>query len=280
MDYIEASGMGVTTSVELADANEPGLRVDWNGKLHREDVEKTRSRLAQRGIFNPMLIVIARNNLHRLREYVDRAVETGQSSIFFSPVQRVGFAKGAWDKVGITIDEFFESYRDAMDYIFGLWDQGILLEERYFSLAIEKLFSEHDTRYMDYRNPNGMVFGDLAYDHHGDIFACDEGRGHHDFRVGNVFRDTYRSVINSERARELVSYSLREHPECTQCGYKPFCGVSPIVSKGEANLMDPQPLTHSLCQRTLHLFDFVNKLIAERPHRIDQALAIIGFARG
>ena len=215
-----------------------------------------------------------------MREYVDAAVESHQSSIFFSPVQKVGFAKGAWEEVGITIDEFFEGYRDAMDHIFDLWDRGILLEERYFSLAIEKMFSEHDTRYMDYRNPNGMVFGDMAYDHRGDIYACDEGRGHADFRVGNVFTDSYQSVINSPRARELVSYSLREHSECGGCGYKPFCGVSPIVSKGESGQLDPQPHTHSLCQRTLQLFDYVNELIEQRRQRIDQALAIIGFARG
>jgi radical SAM protein with 4Fe4S-binding SPASM domain len=280
LDYLQAAGIGVTTSVELSGSDEPGVRVDWNNQLHREDVEDTRRRLAIRGIYNPMLIVIARNNLHRMRAYIDKAVETGQSSLFFSPVQRVGFAKGAWRDIGISIDEFFEHYRDAMDYIFELWDQGILVEERYFSLAIEKLFSERDTRYMDYRNPNGMVLGDLAYDHRGDIYACDEGRGHPDFRIGNVFRDTYRSVINSDRARQLVSYSLREHPECQLCGYKPFCGVSPIVSKGESDRLDPQPLTHSLCQRTLHLFDYINELMVDRPTKIDQALAIIGFARG
>lgn len=280
IDFLDTSGMNVTTSVELSGPQEEGFRIDHDGVARRAEVEQTRKRLRERGIFVPILVVIGRNNLHRMREYVDLAVESGQSSIFFSPVQKLGFAKGTWDEVGIEMDEFFEAYRDALEYVFEHWDRGILLEERYFSLALEKLFSDHDTRYMDYRNPNGMVFGDLAYDHRGDIYACDEGRGHADFRIGNVFKDSYAAVVASEKARQLVSYSLREHPECSACGYRAFCGVSPIVSKGEFGTLDTPPIVASTCQRTLHLFDFVTRLIRERPARIDQALAIISFARG
>jgi uncharacterized protein len=280
LDWVAATGMKVTTSVELPGPVEEHLRLDWKGRDHTDAVWATRQRLAQRGVFVPQLIVIGRNNIHRMREHIDAAAKDGQDSIFFSPVQKLGFSKKHWPEVGIEMDEFYAFYADAMEHLFSYWDQGILIEERYFSLALEKLFSEHDTKYTDWRNPNGNVFSVLAYDQNGDVFACDEGRGHADFRIGNVRRDSFGDVVGSARALELVSYSLREHPECQSCGYKAFCGVSPIVSKGECGRLDTPPLVSSTCQRTLHLMDYVVRLMVERPHRIDQALMIIGLTRG
>lgn len=274
LDYLAEAQINVTTSIELSGEHE-AFRVDHHGQDRRVSTEQNRRRLRERGILSPTLIVVSRNNVNRLREYVDYVVENGQESIFFSPVQKLGFGKGAWDTVGVPMDEFFDAWRDAMEYIFQLWDQGVLLEERYFSLALEKLFNSRDVKYVDFRNPSGMVLGDLAYDHRGDVFACDEGRGHADFRIGNVFADSYAKVVTSPRARELIGYSLREHPECQVCAYKPYCGVSPIVAKGETGSLDPQPHTSSCCQRTTHLFDYTVGLLKSRPERVQQALAII-----
>ncbi|AXT45801.1 MULTISPECIES: radical SAM/SPASM domain-containing protein [Chromobacterium] len=275
LDYLAASRINITTSIEFDAAEHPSLRVDWDGRGHWDDIRRNRARMRERGLDVPSLIVVGRNNLHKLRDYVDFAVAEGQSSIFFSPVQKMGFAKGKWDNVGMEMDEFFDAWRDALDYIFSLWDQGILLEERYFSLALEKLFNNRDVKYVDFRNPSGMVLGNLAYDHLGNVYGCDEGRGHADFRIGNVHTDSYAAAVTSDKARQLVSYSLREHDACQVCAYRPYCGVSPIVSKGETHSLDPQPLTSSCCQRTRHLFDFVVKLMRERPQRVDQALTII-----
>ncbi|MEA3062542.1 MAG: uncharacterized protein QOJ94_2323 [Sphingomonadales bacterium] len=279
IDWLETTGVGVTTSVELPDYGKAGhLRLDKDGRSRAEEVWRNRRRIEARGLCVPQLIVIGRNNLHKMIDHIDAAVAAEQSSIFFSPVQKLGFAKGKWGEVGIEMDEFYAAYAEAMDHLFSWWDKGVLIEERYFSLALEKLFSERDTKYSDWRNPNGMVFSVMAYDQHGNVYACDEGRGHADFRIGNARTDRFADVIASPKALELVSHSLREHPECQSCGYKAFCGVSPIVSKGECGRLDTPPLTSSTCQRTLHLMDFVVGLMAERPERIDQALAIIAFS--
>lgn len=281
VDWLLDSGVQATTSVELP-SDEPGahLRLDREGRSHASEVWANRARLEAAGRFVPQLIVIARNNLHLMREHIDAAVESGQDSIFFSPVQKLGFAKGKWAEVGIEMDDFYERYAEAMDHLFSWWDKGVLIEERYFSLALEKLFGERDTKYTDWRTPNGMVFTVLAYDQHGNVYACDEGRGHSDFRIGNVREHSLNEVISSPRAIELVSHSLREHPECMACGYRAFCGVSPIVSKGEFGRLDSPPFASSTCQRTLDLMDYVVKLMIEQPHRIDQALAIIALAAG
>lgn len=278
-EYLAHSSINVTTSIELAEKPGRGFRVDHSGRQRFEDVERTRRRFREKGVLAPALIVVGRNNIHRLREYVDYVVEQEQDSIFFSPVQKIGYGKGSWGTVGVSMDEFFDAWRDAMEYIFQLWDQGVMLEERYFSLALEKLFSDRDVKYVDFRNPSGMVHGDLAYDHRGDIYACDEGRGHPEFRIGNVFKDSYADILRSERARQLIAYTLREHPECQVCAYKPYCGVSPIVAKGETGSFDTRPYTSSYCQRTTKLFDFTVSLLASRSVRIEQALMIIRMQR-
>jgi radical SAM protein with 4Fe4S-binding SPASM domain len=212
-----------------------------------------------------------RKNLHRGRAYIDHAVANGQNAVFLSPVQKLGFAKKNWDEIGITFDEFLDAWRDSLDHIFDLWDRGVVIEERLFAIALQKLFRDHDVRYMDFRNPNGTVLGNIAYDQHGNAFACDEGRAQPFFRIGNVFEQDYAAMVTSARAREIVSWSLRELPPCQICAYKPYCGVHPIVSHAETGNPVPQPLTDFHCQLTQGIFDFLFELAAERPERIAQA---------
>lgn len=279
--FLRDAQISVSTSVEFSEQGvETALRVDEQGADRRGSVESNRRKLDQVGVGTHMLVVVASNNVGHLRRLIDHLVERGQTDIFLSPIQYAGFAKGNWNCVGVDAETFFAHWRDAMEYIFTLWDQGVLVMERQFSLAIQKLFGKTDVRYMDFRNPSGLVLGNLAYDHKGDIYASDEARGHASFRLGNVSTTTYQEAVTSNRAQQLVSYSLREHETCRLCAYKPWCGVNPLLSKLETGNPDPQPLEDFMCKRTLNVFDFVCSLLEERPHRIDQALMILSSLYG
>lgn len=271
LDFLIEARIRVATTVELACEEEEAVRIDADGRHHRQRVEDTRQRLRERGLVAPALMVMGRHNLHRAKAYIDDAVAHGQQSVFLSPVQKLGFAKRNWAKIGIEAEEFLAAWREGLDHIFALWDRGIIIEERLFSIALQKLFRDHDVRYMDFRNPNGTVLGNIAYDQHGNAFACDEGRAQPFFKIGNVFEQDYDEMVTSERSRQIVSWSLREEGACQQCAYKPYCGVHPIVSHAETGDPVPQPLTDFHCKLTQGIFDHLFTLLAERPERISQA---------
>jgi hypothetical protein len=48
--------------------------------------------------------------------------------------------------------------------------QGSFVLERLFGLALEKITSDSDVTFTDFRNPGGAVFGQLAYDIDGVIY--------------------------------------------------------------------------------------------------------------
>jgi radical SAM protein with 4Fe4S-binding SPASM domain len=270
-DFLISARIRVATTIELAGPGEAPARVDAEGAEHRSAVEANRAALREKGLIAPALMVMTRKNLHRGRAYIDHAVANGQKAIFLSPVQKLGFAKKNWDEIGIDADQFLAAWQDSLEHMFALWDRGVLIEERLFAIALQKLFRDHDVRYMDFRNPNGTVLGNIAYDQHGNAFACDEGRAQPFFKIGNVFDQDFADIVTGARAREIVSWSLRELPPCQICAYKPYCGVHPIVSHAETGNPVPQPLTDFHCKLTQGIFDYLFDLAAERPERIAQA---------
>lgn len=275
VDFLVGAGIRVTTTIELGGPDEPALRVTRAGDDRRDVVQATRQRFRDAGLLVPGLMVVTSSNVHRMHAYIDEAVASEQTSVFLSPVQKLGFAKGNWARLGLEPEEYLEAWRDAQEYMFFLWDEGVLILERQLSLALQKLFGDRDVRYVDFRNPNGMVLGNLAYDQHGHIYACDEARGHRSFSIGRVGDTDYASAVASARATELVSLSLRDDPECASCGLKPLCHVSPIVSKVATGDPYPKPLTDAYCRMTMGIFDYVVSLIAQRPERVRQAMYIL-----
>ena len=271
VQFLISARIRVATTVELADENEVAERVDRNDAHHRDEVEANRHWLREQGMFVPSLMVMNRSNLHRARDYIDHAIANGQKSVFLSPVQKLGFAKKHWARLGIEAGEFLDAWRDGLEYIFTLWDAGIMIEERLFAIALQKVSREFDVRYMDFRNPNGTVLGNIAYDQHGNAFACDEGRAQPFFRIGNVFEQSYAEMVTSPRAREIVSWSLREEGACRTCAYKPYCGVHPIVSHAQTGNPVPRPMEDFHCRLTQGIFDFLFECAATRPQRIAQA---------
>ncbi|MBI4802992.1 MAG: SPASM domain-containing protein [Elusimicrobia bacterium] len=93
-----------------------------------------------------------------------------------------------------------------------------------------------DPGYLDARCPCGAAIGQLAYNYNGDLYTCDEGRmvgwaGDDLFKLGNVFRDSYKKVMSSDITRVCaVSSNLEAQPACARCAYKPYCGVCPVYN--------------------------------------------------
>ncbi|MDY0299944.1 MAG: hypothetical protein RBQ66_09010, partial [Candidatus Cloacimonadaceae bacterium] len=72
---------------------------------------------------------------------------------------------------------YIKYYKKILDYTFEKIKSGHFIIERRFSIALEKIFSDVDTQFTDFRNPCGAFLGQIAYDKDGNIFCCDEARG-------------------------------------------------------------------------------------------------------
>ena len=90
--------------------------------------------------------------------------------------------------------------------------------------------------YMELRSPCGASVGQMAYFYDGNVFTCDEGRmlyemGMDDFKIGNVYENTYDDMMQSTGCKAVCVASLLEGQiKCCDCVYQPYCGTCPVIN--------------------------------------------------
>jgi len=80
--------------------------------------------------------------------------------------------------------------------------------------------------HMCFRTPCGAGTSHIAFDVHGNYFACDEMVGRNEFRIGNIYED---DNLASALSRSTVSETLKNRtvqsiPKCRRCPIKFICG--------------------------------------------------------
>ena len=188
-------------------------------------------------IFKPSaLLTVSRYSLARHKEIIDEYVAAGLEDIFIRPLAPIGYARNLWDSIGYGADEFAEFYLKSLNYILKLNRSGVVIREKMATMMLDKILNATDPGYLDARCPCGAAIGQIAYNYNGDLFTCDEGRmvgweGDDVFKVGNVFKDNYKTVMASGPARAcVVASNLEAQPDCARCVYKPYCGVCPVYN--------------------------------------------------
>lgn len=199
------------------------------------------------------LATITREHLSKAKELVDEYVKNGCRAVFLRPLNPFGFAKKTGVKVGYSAAEFLAFYNEALDYVLQLNRQGVEILERLSAIFLTKILTPDDPNYLDIRSPCGAGIGQIAYNHDGSIFTCDEGRmvyqmGDEVFRIGSVDNLTLKDVVTSETVKSLAMAScLDSIPGCASCAYKPFCGTCPVFNYTEQGHIFPQNSTNPRC---------------------------------
>lgn len=86
-----------------------------------------------------------------------------------------------------------------------------------------------------------VPFGQLTYYYDGNIYTCDEGRmlsemGNDSFNLGNVFKDTYETLMSSDTTKAMcISSCLECNLACNNCVYSPYCGTCPVINLAQDN---------------------------------------------
>ncbi|MCG2726374.1 MAG: His-Xaa-Ser system radical SAM maturase HxsB [Elusimicrobia bacterium] len=220
-------------------------------------------------IFKPSaLLTVSKNSLASGEKIVDEYVKQGLEDIFIRPLAPIGYAKKYWDIIGYSADDFISFYRKALNHIVRLNAKKVI-REKTAMMILDKVLNAHDPGYLDMRCPCGASIGQLAYNHNGDLYTCDEGRmigwsGDEIFKTGNVFKDTYLSVMGSPVTKSCVlSSNLEQQPLCFRCAYKPFCGVCPVYNyETQQNLWGNMP-SNERCKLFMGIFDAIFELLAK-----------------
>ena len=242
--FLVEHGVQICTSLDgpqdLHDANRPLA----GGSSHAETVrwmERINAAYLARGLDPELyhveaLLTVTRASLSRASDIVDEYVRRGLRAIFVRPLNPFGFATRTWAKVGYGTDEFLAFHRAVLDDLVARNRAGTQILERLATIFLSKILSGADPNYLDIRSPCGAGIGQLAYDHDGSVFSCDEGRmvnqmGDPMFRLGHLATHGYGDLVESEVVRSLcVASCLEALPGCSDCAYLPYCGSCPVFN--------------------------------------------------
>ena len=165
-----------------------GLSVGWIKELTR--LYKQRRKPGEPACRPSALATITARTLPHAQDVVDEYARLGLRSIFLRPLSPFGRARRVWREIGYEPAQFLSFYSQALDRILEHNRRGKRLSEKTAEILLSKILGQDNGRYMDMRSPCGAAIGQLAYNHDGDVYTCDEGRmlacaGDKIFRLGN-----------------------------------------------------------------------------------------------
>lgn len=236
LEFLSKHNVHVSTSLDgpafVHDANRPFS----SGKGSHDKVLDGIRRVREAGLGVGAIQTTTRANLAYAKELVDEYISAGFNSVFVRPMSPLGAAGKAWEEIGYTPEEFGTFYSEVLDYVVKANKGGRRMAEGHASLFLAKALNGLTQNYMELRSPCGASVGQVAYCPGGDVYTCDEGRmlakmGDESFRLGNVFSDSYKDLMESSVCRAACVASVTESvPECCDCAYQPFCGICPVVN--------------------------------------------------
>lgn len=208
-------------------------------------------------------------SLDHVQEIIDEYVRQRFHTIFLRPISLYGFAVKSQKRTGYEMERFLEFYKSGLDYILRLNKGGYRLAEIYTQILLTKILTPFGTGYVDLESPAGQAWNVLVYNYDGDVYASDEARmlaemSDFTFRLGNVHRDTRRSLMTSDPALRMFEASCNQSlAGCSDCAFQGYCGADPVFHHATQGDMYGHRPTSEFCIRNMavieHLFSFIAK---------------------
>jgi His-Xaa-Ser system radical SAM maturase HxsB len=214
------------------------------------------------------ICTVTKQSLGRAREIVDQAVELGLERIQLGPLDPIGFARKAWDKIGYEPEAFADFYRSALGRVIELNRGGVrAYEKTALILLLRTLRGEH------WRFPNGDAVCRLAYGHDGGIYTSEEGRlsaheGDESFRIGEIGTSDWPSVLEHPAVRvSMLAQNRYAQPLCGQCAYAPFCTVAPVANYRTQGSHWGRMPENAWCRTIMGVFDALFERLSDPDDR-------------
>lgn len=237
----------------------------WPGGSSHAQVERWLRVYAQRYPAAPRpraWLNVTRDSLGRAGDIVAEYSRLGLGELQPRPIWPLGRARRDWGRLGFSAAEYLAFYRDCLRLLLAS-DRRPPMRERTASLLLAKILRGEDPGFAELRALYGGGFGELAYDCEGGVYLSDEGRwhcqeeGHSLFHIGTVDMG-YQEVVQHPSVRACaVASDLEAQPLCSQCAYKPFCGVSPVYNLAAQGTIWGRNPTNDRCVSYMGVFDLL-----------------------
>ena len=214
------------------------------------------------------LMVTTKYSLPYPKEIVDEYIKHGFEKIQIKHISNLGYAQKAWKDLSYTPEDYLVFWKKAMNYMVELNIKGTKIKEPITTYILKKILTNEPNFFVDLQSPCGAAISQLAYDHKGNIFTCDEGRQFDLFNIGNVKKDTYKKVLTSNETASIIASSTNDCFLCDACIYKPYCGLCPVCCYAETGTLIPKLATNNRCKILKGMFDYIfENLIFSEKHR-------------
>ena len=270
LKYFRDEGVKVSTSLDgpafLHNKNRPRPGNDSYEKAI-EGIERSRATLGMESVAALMTTTSA--SLDYAVEIVDEYVRRDFHSIFLRPISPYGFAIKTRHRTGYEMERFLEFYKKGLAHVLKVNRGGYRIAEVYTQILLTKILTPHGTRYVDMQSPAGEAWSVLVYNYDGDVYASDESRmlaEMHDrtFRLGNVHKDTRRSIFTGDSALQMFQASCNQAlAGCSDCAFQSYCAADPVYHYSTQGDMYGNRPTSGFCIRNMEVIKHLFSIIEE-----------------
>ncbi len=274
IEFFVRNNVSICTSIDgnkdLQNINRPYINKD----SYCETVKQIK-KLQEKNIKVNAIETTTKYSLKKYKEIVDEYINLGLESIFVRPLTKLGKADNNWKNVGYESEEFIYFYKEILDYIIQKNKQGFFLSEGHSNIFLRKILLNEPVNYMELRSPCGGAIGQLAYYYDGNIYTCDEGRmlaemGDDSFKLGNVYENTYKDLMQSDCTKTMcISSCIECLPYCNSCAYMPYCGTCPVINLAQDNNIFAQNPKEYRCKIYGGILDILFNYIENEPDIVD-----------
>jgi hypothetical protein len=119
------------------------------------------------------------------------------------------------------------------------------------------------------QSPAGEAWSVLVYNYDGDVYASDESRMLAEmrdwtFRLGNVHKDTRRTLFTGDPAMQLFQASCNQAlAGCCDCAFQSYCAADPVYHYATQGDMYGHRPTSGFCARNMEVIRHLFSLIEE-----------------
>lgn len=218
------------------------------------------------------LMTASERSLEFPHEIIDAYMQNNFYHIFLRPLNPYGLAKNNqnWDTY---FNKFFEFYKQSLEYIIELNEQGIPFVEEFTAILLRKILTPFTTGFVDLQSPAGIVNSVVVYNYDGYVYASDESRmlaeyGDYTFRMGRI-QESYETLFYGKAVQQWAQLWGTEFiAGCADCVFQSYCGADPVrnhTTQGDIYGFRP---TSRVCKRNKAVFEHIFGLILNNSDRV------------
>jgi len=218
--------------------------------------------------FSGALPTVTKYSLAYAKEIVDEYLKHGFSSCWMRPLGIGGRAIKNWGRIGYSPEEFFDFWKNYLEYVLKLNRKGIDFSDKTCVDMLRRIVTLKPPFNSCLGSPCGACSIQAAYNQWGDVYTCDEARDNEIFKLGNA-KENYKKVFTSNPALNFIGLSSMTSSFCDACEWHPYCSPCLVSSYGSQGNLIPKVPNDFLCKIRNSQTEFIfRKLIFSEDRQV------------